>query len=164
MKRRAFITLLGGETGQREAKDEGKNGQRYALVSFIKEDIGMLTPPGRAALPIFADDDSKPYAGATVAVLATLAQLQHAVAQFVAYYPSPWWRLWGDRNRRCSRRRAILRRHHDPCSIAALLVASLLVVTVAAWTRLALRSNGSASGSAHDRSECGPAPAVQCSA
>jgi hypothetical protein len=47
------------------------SGQCYALVSFIEEDIGMFTPPGRAALPIFADDDSKPYTGATVCAAAT---------------------------------------------------------------------------------------------
>jgi hypothetical protein len=28
----------------------------------------MFTPPSRAALPIFTDEDSKPHAGATVAV------------------------------------------------------------------------------------------------
>ena len=52
----------------------------------------MFTPPSRAALPVFTDDDSKPHAGATVAVLAALAKLQHAITQFVAYYASPWWR------------------------------------------------------------------------
>ena len=36
-------------------------------------------PPSRAALPVFTDDDSKPHAGATVAVLAARAQLQHAI-------------------------------------------------------------------------------------
>jgi hypothetical protein len=140
------------------------SGHRYALVTFIKEDIGMFTPPSRAALPVFTDNDSKPHAGATIAIFATLAQLQHALTQFVAHYPSPWWRRWSNRDRRCSRRRAILRRNHDPCSVATLLVTSLLVVTVAARPRLALRSNGSTGGPAHDRADCGPAPAVQCSA
>jgi hypothetical protein len=123
----------------------------------------MFTPPGGAALPIFADDDSQPYTGATVAILATLAQLQHAVAQFVAYYPSPWWRRWSNLDRWRSRRRAILRRNHNPRSVATLLVATLLVVTVAARPRLALRSNGSASGPADDRANCSPAPAAHCS-
>ena len=45
----------------------------------------MFTPPSRAALPIFTDDDTKPNARATVAVLATLTQLQHAITQFVAF-------------------------------------------------------------------------------
>jgi hypothetical protein len=58
-----------------------------------------------------------------------------------------------------TRRRAILRRHHNPCSVATLVITSLLVVTVAAWTRLALRSNGSARGPTYDRADCGPAPA-----
>ena len=39
-------------------------------LAFVKEDFRMLTPPSRAALPIFTDEDSKPHAGATVAVLA----------------------------------------------------------------------------------------------
>src|SRR6266516_6861012 len=29
------------------------------LVSFVKEHLGMFTPPGRAALPIFTDNDSQ---------------------------------------------------------------------------------------------------------
>ncbi len=89
---------------------------RSLLVSFIKEDIGMFTPPSRAALPIFTDNDSKAYTGATIAVPATLAQLQHALTQFVAHYPSPW--LWrSNRDRWRSRRRAILWRNNDPCSV-----------------------------------------------
>jgi hypothetical protein len=48
----------------------------------------MFTPPGRAALPIFTDNDPKPHAGATIAVLATLTEVQHALTQFVAHYPS----------------------------------------------------------------------------
>jgi hypothetical protein len=97
----------------------------------------MFTPPGRSAFPIFTNDDSKPYTGATIAVLTTLAQLQHAVTQFVAHYPSPWGRRWSDGDRRGTRRRAILRRHHNPCSVATLVITSLLVVTVAAWTPVA---------------------------
>src|ERR1700758_4712245 len=92
------------------------------LVPFVKEDFRIFTPPSRAAVPIFTDDDSKPHAGATVAVLAGLTQFQHAIAQFVAYYP-PRWLCWGNRDRGwCSRRLAILRRHHNPCSVATLLV------------------------------------------
>src|SRR5262245_16251808 len=122
----------------------------------------MFTTPRREALPNFTNNDAKPHTGTTLAIFATLTQFQHAIAQFVAYHPSPR-RRWRHRDRGCSRRHAILRRHHDPCSVATLLVTSLLVVTVAAWTRLALRSNGSAGGPAHDRSDCGPTPAVQCS-
>ena len=40
----------------------------------------MFTPPCRAALPIFADNDSKPHTGTTFAVLTTLAQFQHSIA------------------------------------------------------------------------------------
>ena len=39
----------------------------------------MVTPPSRAALPVFTDEDFKAHTGATVAVLAALAQLQHAI-------------------------------------------------------------------------------------
>ena len=118
----------------------------------------MITPPSSAALPVFTDDDFEPHAGATIAVLAALAQLQHAITQFVAHYSSPWWR--GNLDRRRSRRRAILRRNGDP-SVATLLIASLLVVTVAARPGLALRSNGSAGDPADDGADCGPAPAAQ---
>ena len=119
----------------------------------------MFTTPRRATLPIFTNYDSKPDTGTTLAIFATLAQFQHAIAHFVAYYPSPWRRSNPDRGR--GRRRAILRRNDDPCSVATLLVATLLVVTVAARPRLPLRSNGSAGGAADDRADCSPAPAVQ---
>ena len=122
----------------------------------------MFTPPRRATLPIFADDNSKSHASATIAVLAAFSQLHHAITQFVAHHPRRRWR--SDRDRRRSGRRAILRRNGDPRSVATLLIASLLVVAVAARLRLALRSNGSASHPADDRADCGPAPAAQRSA
>jgi hypothetical protein len=124
----------------------------------------MFTPPSRAALPIFANNDSKPHAGTTLAIFAMLTQLQHAITQFVAYYPSSRRGRWRNLDRGSSRRRAILRRNHNPRSVATLLVATLLVVTVAARPRLALRSNGSARGTADDRADCSPAPAAHCSA
>ena len=68
--------------------------------AFVKEDLGMFPPPCRPALPIFTDEDTKPHAGATVAVLATFTQQQHSIPQFVAHYPRRWW--WGDRDRRRS--------------------------------------------------------------
>ena len=46
----------------------------------------MFAAPSRAALPIFTDEDSKPHAGVTVAVLAALTQFQHAITQFVPYH------------------------------------------------------------------------------
>jgi hypothetical protein len=61
-------------------------------LAFVKEDFRMFTAPSRAALPIFTDEDSKPHAGATVAVFAALTQFQHPILQFVADYPTPWWR------------------------------------------------------------------------
>jgi hypothetical protein len=159
--------------GRPLARGRGKGARRGAwlslsagrpLVPFVKEDFRIFTPPSRAAFPIFTDDDSKPHAGATVAVLTALTQFQHAIAQFVAYYPSPRWRCWGNRDRGCSRRRAILRRNHDPSTIGPRLVTTLLVITVAARPWLALRSDGSASGPADDRADRSPAPAAHCSA
>jgi hypothetical protein len=117
----------------------------------------VLTPPSRATLSILADDDPKPHACTTVTVIATLAQLQHAIAQFVA--ATPWWGNSCDRSR--SRRPAIFRRNHNPRSVTTLLVASLLVITVPARPRLALRSNRCPSRAANDRSDCSTAPAVQ---
>jgi hypothetical protein len=119
----------------------------------------MFPPPCRAALTIFTDKDSKPHAGATVAVLAAFTQQQHSIPQFVAHHPSRWWR--GNRDRRRSRRRAILRRNCDPRPVSTLLIASLLVVSVAARPRLALRSNGSAGDPADNGADCGPASAGQ---
>ena len=131
-------------------------------LPFVKEDFRMFTPPRRATLPIFADDNSKSYASATIAVLAAFSQLHHAITQFVAHHPRRRWRR--DRDRRRSWRRAILRSNGDPRSVATLLITSLLVVAVPARPRLALRSNGSASHPADDRADCGPAPAAQRSA
>jgi hypothetical protein len=131
-------------------------------LAFVKEDFRMFTPPSRAALPIFTDEDSKPHAGATVAVFAALTQFQHPILQFVADYPTPWWRRSNlDRGR--SPWRAILRRNYDPRSVSTLLIATILVITVAARPRLALRSNSSASGPADDRADCSAAPAAHCS-
>jgi hypothetical protein len=58
----------------------------------------------------------------------------------------------------------MLRRNHAPRSVATLLIATPLVIAVAARPRLPLRSNGSASDPADDRSDCSPAPAAQRSA
>ena len=46
----------------------------YLHSSFVNKDLGMFPPPRRAALPIFPNKDSKPHAGATVAVLAAFTQ------------------------------------------------------------------------------------------
>ena len=131
-------------------------------LAFVKEYFRMFTPPRRAALPIFTDDNSKSHAGATIAVLAAFSQLHHAITQFIAHHPRRGWRSNRDRRRRG--RRTILRRNGAPRSVATLLITSLLVVAVAARPRLALRSNGSASHPADDRADCGPAPAAQRSA
>jgi hypothetical protein len=125
----------------------------------------MFAAPSRSPLPIFTDNDSQPHAGAPVTILAALAQSQHALAQFVAHHPSRWWRRRSNNPyRRRSRCRAIFRRDHDPRSIGTLLVATLLVVTIAARPRLALRSDGGACGPADDRANRSPAPPAQCSA
>jgi hypothetical protein len=132
-------------------------------LAFVKEDLWMFAPPSRASLPIFTDKDSKPHTGATVTIFATLTQLQHAITQFVAHYSSCRWGRRSNRDRGRGRRRAILWRNHNPRSVATLLVATLLVITVAAWPRLPLRSNGSASGPADDGADCSAAPTAQCS-
>jgi hypothetical protein len=69
--------------------------------------VVVFTPPSRVALPIFTDEDSEPHARATVAVLAVLAQSQHAITQFVAYYGRRWWS-------NLDRSAQILWRNHDP--------------------------------------------------
>ena len=97
----------------------------------------MVTPPSSAALPIFTDDDAKPHAGATVAILAAFAQLEHAITQFVTHDPSVRKR-WSKRDRGLSLRRAILWRDYDPRSVATLRVATVLVIAVAPCPRLPL--------------------------
>ena len=93
----------------------------------------MVTPPSCAVLPIFTDDDAKPHARATVAVLAPLAQLEHAITQLVTHDPSVRRRCrWSNRDRGFSLRRAILGRDNDPRSVATLSVATVLVIAVAA--------------------------------
>ena len=134
--------------------------EQHALA-FVKEDFRMFTPPRRAALPIFTDDNSKSYAGATIAVLAAFSQLHHAITQFIAHHPRRRWR--SNRDRRRSWRRAILRRNGDP-AVATLLITSLLIVAVAARPRLTLCSNGSPSHPSNDSTYGGPAPAAQRSA
>jgi hypothetical protein len=118
----------------------------------------MLTPPRCAALSILTYNDPKPHTGATVTLIASLAQFQHAIAQFITPYST---------RRRRSRHRsggccpAILRRNHNPRSVITLLVAGLLVVTVTARPRLALRSNGSPSRAADNRPDGRSASAIQ---
>ena len=97
----------------------------------------MVTPPSGAPLPIFTDDDAKTHTGATVAVLAPFAQLEHAITQFVMHDPSVR-RRWSNRDRGLSLRRAILWRDDDPCSVATLRVATVLVIAVAPCPRLPL--------------------------
>src|SRR5215467_12486639 len=107
----------------------------------------MLAAPHSAALPVLADDDAEPHAGATVAVLAGDAQAQHAIAQFVAHHC--------DRRRRSNHRGpTILGRNDDPGAVGALLVATPLIVAVAARPRLALRGNRGARRPADDRPDC----------
>src|SRR5947199_3674734 len=97
----------------------------------------MFTPPSRASLPIFTDEDTKPNARATVAVLATLTQLQHAITQFVAYHPSPWWRR-SNLDRGPSRRRAILRRNRMKIATPPLLKMRSIVSEDGRWARFFL--------------------------
>src|SRR4051812_49034286 len=50
----------------------------------------MFAPPICAAIPVFADEDSKTHASTTLAFLTLFAQAQHAIPQFVAHDRS--WR------------------------------------------------------------------------
>ena len=109
----------------------------------------MLPPPSLAALSIFTNEDSEPHAGATIALLATRSQLQHVLAQFIVRCPMPR----GRGSVGCGRlacHRAIFRRNHDPGSIPALLIASVLVIMIATRPRLTLCSNGCPGGAADD--------------
>src|SRR5262249_52988783 len=83
----------------------------------------MFAPPGCSALPIFTDNNTKPDAGTTLALLTTLAQFQHSIAQFVANYPSRWW-WW----RRSNRHR---RRGQGSCAAASCTGAAMAIVSKA---------------------------------
>jgi hypothetical protein len=133
-----------------------------ALVAFVKENVRIFTPPCCATFPIFTDDDPELNTSATVASLASPAQLEHAVTQFVADYDRRR-RCWSNRDR-SSRRGAIFWRDHDPRSIATLPIATILIVTIAARSRLALRGNNGAGGTTDDCADCGPTATAQCSA
>jgi hypothetical protein len=85
--------ILGGHVLQ------GKTDSGRPLVTFVKEDFRMFAPPRRAAFSIFTNNDSKPDAGTTLAILAMLTQFQHTITQFVAHYPSPRWRRWSNLDR-----------------------------------------------------------------
>jgi hypothetical protein len=122
----------------------------------------MLPPPCLVALPVLTDQDPEPHAGATVTFLAILSQLQHAFSQFIVRCPMPWGRGSKGR-RRLARHRAILRRNHYPGSIHSLLIASLLVITIAAGPRLTLCSYGCPGGAADDRTEYSTAATIESS-
>jgi integrase-like protein len=74
---------------------------RQFSSTFVKENFRVLTSPSGPTLSNLADDDPKPDASATVTFIASFAQLQHPVAQFVAHYPTCWGRSCRDRSRSC---------------------------------------------------------------
>src|SRR5262249_54469079 len=131
-------------------------GVNRALIAFVCEDVRVVTTPSRAARPIFSDDDSELHASAAVACLASPTQLEHAVAQGVSHDRRGRW--WRRSNRDRSRRGhgAILRCGHDPGAVATLLIATILVVAIAAGPRLALRGDESASPGADERANRSP--------
>jgi hypothetical protein len=89
-----------------------------------------LTPPTCDPSPIFADDDPKSHARATVASIAQPTQLQQAIAKWIDHHYGRRWRH--DRYRGSSRHCATLWRDHNPGPIGTLQIASTLIVTVAA--------------------------------
>ena len=93
--------------------------------------------------------------GATVAVVAALAQLQHAITQFVAHYPRRRWRgtATGAAAAGAQYCGATATHAPSPCCCAGDNDSPL--------AELGPRSDGSAGDPAHDRADCGPAPAAQ---
>ena len=57
--------------------------RRMAPSEFVEEDLRVVPPPSCAALPMFADQDAKPHAGAAIAILTASAQFQHALPHCV---------------------------------------------------------------------------------
>ena len=54
-------------------------------LAFVKEDVGMLTPPRCPALTMLADQNSEPDTGTPIILLTVLAQRQHAIGQLVTH-------------------------------------------------------------------------------
>jgi hypothetical protein len=117
-----------------------------------------LTPPNCDPSPIFADDNPKSHARATVASIAQPTQLQQAIAKWIDHHYRRGWRRNRDRRSNCHR--AALWRDNNPGPIGTLLVASALIVTVAARSQLTLRSNDSPSGPSDDRADSSPTAAA----
>src|SRR5437763_5561122 len=111
----------------------------------------MFAPPSCPALSMLADQDTKSNTGATVAVIAVLAELQHAITQLIAYDPTRWrcnrdgGRIWS----------AILRRSHQPRPVPALYIATTLAVVVPARPGLALCADNSTRRTADDCANSG---------
>ncbi len=61
----------------------------------------MLAPPRCAALTMLTDQNSEPDTGASITLLTTLAQRQHAIGQLVTYGAGRWW--WSNSTRSWSR-------------------------------------------------------------
>jgi hypothetical protein len=117
----------------------------------------MFMPPSSAAFAIFPDKNSKTHAGATVTILACRTIFHQPIAQLVVIS----WRRWGShcyglRRRPCT----IFWRNNEPSAVGALLITSVLVISVAARPRLALCRNDRAGGTANDRAHCRSAAAA----
>jgi hypothetical protein len=120
----------------------------------------MFMPPSCASLAIFPDDNSEPYARTAVTVLAGLTKFHQSIAQFIVV--SRRW--WGSHHNGLRRSRTIFWRNNEPSSIGALLITSVLVISVAARPRLALCRDGSAGYTTNDCASCRPSAAAYCAA
>jgi hypothetical protein len=125
--------------------------------AFVKEGFRMFMPPSCASLAIFANKNSKTHAGATVTILACRTIFHQPIAQFVVIS----WRRWGSNRDGLGRRACtILWRNNEPSSIRALLITSVLIVSIATRPRLSLCCNHCAGGAANDRTNCRSATAA----
>ena len=117
----------------------------------------MFMPPSSASFAIFPNKNSKTHAGATVTILACRTIFHQPIAQLVVIS----WRRWGSNRNGLGRRACtILWRNNEPSPVGSLLIASVLVVPVAARPRLALCRNDRAGGTANDRAHCRSAAAA----
>ena len=120
----------------------------------------MFTAPGCASLAIFPDKNSKMYAGTAVAILAGRTKFHQAVTQFIMV---SWRRWWRDCDR-LTRRRAIFWRNDEPRSVGPLLITSVLIISVATRSRLALCRDGSARYTTDNCTSCRSSAAAYCAA
>jgi hypothetical protein len=116
----------------------------------------MLAPPRCPALTILADQNSESDTGAPIALVAVLAQHQHAIGQLVTHNAGSRWRSNGDGGWI-----AVFWCNYHPGAIGAAHITTVLVKVVAARSCLTLCGYNRPSGTADNCADGSTTPAAQ---